>query len=117
MPACLRAQSHEYGNADALIFFPLNGQFLRIPVMMTGQSGSIDTRTRYPQSPAASGHEQPVDSGKADAQREGDRHVAARGRTVHDFQQRRAAPCRKVSASTDLLGRSHDQFVIVIVRV
>jgi hypothetical protein len=63
------------------------------------------------------GHEQPVDSGKADAQREGDRHVAARGRTVHDFQQRRAAPCRKVSASTDLLGRSHDQFVIVIVRV
>lgn len=55
MPACLRAQSHEYGNADALIFFPLNGQFLRIPVMMTGQSGSIDTRTRYPQSPAASG--------------------------------------------------------------
>jgi hypothetical protein len=36
-------------------------------------------------------------------EREGDRHVAARGRTVHEFQWRRAAPCRNVSASTDLL--------------
>src|SRR5262245_18622490 len=36
---------------------------------------------------------------------EGDRHVAARGRTVHDFPRRRAAPCRNVSASTVLLDR------------
>ncbi|MNV76996.1 hypothetical protein D3C71_1703860 [compost metagenome] len=69
VPACLRAHSHEYGNADALIFFPLNGQFLRIPVMMTGQSGSIDTRTKYPQSLAASGQERTVGRLKADAQR------------------------------------------------
>jgi len=65
VPACLRAHSHEYGNADALILFPLNGQFLRIPVMMTGQSGSIDTRTKYPQSLAASGQEQPVVAGES----------------------------------------------------
>lgn len=37
------------------------------------------------------------------AQREGDRHVAARGRTVQAFQRHCAAPCRNVSASTDLL--------------
>ena len=44
--------------------------------------------------------------GKADAQREGDRHVAARGRTVHDFLRQCAAPRRNVSVSTDLLGRT-----------
>jgi len=36
-------------------------------------------------------------------QRKGDRHVAARGRTVQDIQRRRAAPCRNVSESTVLL--------------
>src|SRR5690349_14028425 len=34
-----------------------------------------------------------------------DRHVAARGRTVHDFQRRVAAPCRNVSESTEMLDR------------
>jgi len=36
-------------------------------------------------------------------QRRSDRHVAARGRTVHDFQRRRVAPCRNVSESTAML--------------
>ena len=36
---------------------------MRIPVMMTGQSGSINTRTGYPQSPAASGQKLPPDNG------------------------------------------------------
>ena len=40
---------------------------------------------------------------RPDAQRKGDRHVAARGRTVQDFQRRRAAPCRNVSVSTVML--------------
>ena len=42
----------------------------------------------------------------AGTQRKGNRHVAVRGRTVHAFQWRRAAPCRNVSELTVLLGRA-----------